>query len=407
MSTIKVNRIENTSTTDGGVSIDVDGHVTIDGQQLPTTGPLSNRNVIINGAMRVAQRGTSSNSSGYHTIDRFLIAMDGGTFSQSQEDVSISDLPYTNDGISKFARITNTTAPPNTTGFRGIRYSFESQDLYNSGWQYQNSNSFITVSFWVRASVSQKFYASLETTNGTAQKYVWGFTPAANTWTKITKIIPGSASVSLNNDANLGAYLNIAAFWGTNFTDSGVSEDAWEAWLTGTRFPDFSTTWKDTAGATFEITGVQLEVGSKVTPFEHESYGQTLAKCQRYYYEVFTSENNLESFGAGSVWTSSSVYFSVNFPVTMRAYPSFSGFTAGNGPGYLVIYSTGVAAWTNDSNSILATQRLGINGAALYTTYFVSTTNGIGGSVITFTPGNGAWVEKYSPNLRANFSAEL
>ena len=74
MSTIKVNKIENTSTASGGVAIDVDGHVTIDGQQLPTAGPLSNRNLIINGAMRVAQRGTqvTSVSSGdaYYTCDR-------------------------------------------------------------------------------------------------------------------------------------------------------------------------------------------------------------------------------------------------------------------------------------------------------------------------------------------------
>ena len=77
MSTIKVNRIENTSTTDGGVSIDTDGHVTIDGQQLPTAGPLSNRNLIINGAMEIAQRGTSTTTtvgsfSGF-SVDRFIL----------------------------------------------------------------------------------------------------------------------------------------------------------------------------------------------------------------------------------------------------------------------------------------------------------------------------------------------
>ena len=76
MSTIKVNKIENTATADGGVAIDVDGHVTIDGQQLPTAGPLSNRNMIINGAMQIAQRGTTDSvataDGEFYLIDRFF-----------------------------------------------------------------------------------------------------------------------------------------------------------------------------------------------------------------------------------------------------------------------------------------------------------------------------------------------
>ena len=355
----------------------------------PTAGPLSNRNLIINGAMRVAQRGISSTSSGYHTIDRFLIPMDGGTFSQSQEDVSTSDLPYTNDGISKFARITNTTAPPNTTGFRGIRYSFESQDLYNSGWQYQSPTSFVTVSFWVRASVSQKFYTSLEMTNGTSQKYVWGFTPAANTWTKVTKVIPGFASISLNNDVNLGAHFNIGAFWGTNFTDNGVSEDAWEAWVTGTRFPDFSTTWKDTAGATFDITGVQLEVGTRATPFEHENYGQTLAKCQRYAF-VARQDSAQTGFMNGAMWTSAVFIGVVHYPVTMRAKPDVTIADLGD----LTIFSNG----STDTIDAFVVQNQGLTATEIS----ISLDAGL-------TGGNSAWARLASggSNSKIVFNAEL
>ena len=114
MSTIKVNKIENTSTTAGGVEIDSSGHVQVDGVQMPTAGPLSNRNLIINGAMNVAQRGTSSTSSGLNTIDRFAAQWDQGAVTQSQEDLTTGS-PF-DSGFSHFFRLQNTTASTNAAG---------------------------------------------------------------------------------------------------------------------------------------------------------------------------------------------------------------------------------------------------------------------------------------------------
>ena len=279
MSTIKVNKIENTGTTDGGVEIDSSGHVQVDGLQMPTTGPLSNRNLIINGAMEVAQRGTSSTASGYKTIDRFAIQFDsGGT--QTQESLT-SGSPY-NEGFRKFARIANTTASTAAGATRRIGYLMEAQDLAKSGWNYTNSSSYITLSFWVRASVTQTYYVSLTTIDGTAQHYTFAISLTADTWTKIEKTIPGNSNITINNDNGLGFQIDFVPFFGTNFTDSSFTLDSWAAFSSSSRFPDFTTTWAGTTNATFDLTGVQLEVGEKATPFEHRSFGDELQKCQRY-----------------------------------------------------------------------------------------------------------------------------
>jgi hypothetical protein len=407
MSTIKVNKIENTSTTNGGVSIDVDGHVTIDGQQMPTAGPLSNRNLIINGAMRVAQRGTTSPSGGYQTVDRMDTQLTLGTVAQSQETLATSDLPFTQDGLTHFLRVTNTTGSTAAGAFRSPSTQLEAQDVHYSGWNYKSASSYVTLSFWVRASVSQEFYASLVSFDGTAQNYVFSFTPAANTWTKITKTIPGNANLQFDADTGAGLKVSIAAFWGTNWTAPSVTTDSWQTFTSSTRFPDFATTWASTNGATFDVTGIQLEVGSKSTPFEHRSYGDELARCQRYYYEVCDPNYNSEGIGSGEMWETNAAYISVSFPTTMRALPSFSGFGAGTGPGYIIVYASNSVGYSNDSNSILALQRAGVNGAMIYTSNFVDTSSGVGGSIQTFTQGYAVWMEKRNSSLRINFNAEL
>ena len=112
MSTIKVNKIENTATADGGIAIDASGHVTVDGQQLPTVGALSNRNIIINGAMQVAQRGTSgttTSSSAYLSVDRWKCT-DGG-----QGDFTVSQSSTAPDGFANSVKWDCTTADTSIT----------------------------------------------------------------------------------------------------------------------------------------------------------------------------------------------------------------------------------------------------------------------------------------------------
>ena len=328
MSTLKVNKIENTATSNGGVEIDNTGHVQIDGVQMPTAGPLSNRNLVINGAMQVAQRGTSSTTNGYETVDRFRTSWSGGTITQSQEVLS-SGSPY-DEGFRYFARLTNTDVTTDVNHWRRWIHYIEAQNIAQSGWDYTNTNSHITLSYWVRSSVSQEFFHYVDTRDGSQRKlFYWSTgTLAANTWTKITKTIPGHADLAFDNNNDIGLQIDLGAYLGQDTTSSSAgSADTWNDRVSSNRTPDYTQTWANTDEATFDITGVQLEVGEKATPFEHRIYGDELARCQRYYVQDGGS-NFHQLFGAiGFATTTTSCALKAFLPVPMRnsATLSFTG----------------------------------------------------------------------------------
>jgi len=323
MSTIKVNKIENTATTDGGVAIDATGHVTVDGQQMPTAGALSNRNLIINGAMQVAQRGTSSTSAGYNSVDRIKV-QPSETNTQSQLSLTSTDTPYSL-GFRNAFRLQNTTvsaAGANT--WREIDYRIEAQDLDNSGWDYTSTNSFITFSFWLRASVTQSYYLYIRTEDGTRRLFIKELAVTADTWKKFEITIPGDSGITINNDNGVGLLLRFLPWYGTTYTGSGTL-DAWSS-NTTERVPDMTSTWVTTLNSTFDFTGLQLEVGSRATQFEHRSYGDMLAKCLRYYQK--TSASSTAPFQRllpfGHMVSSSAIRLVAELRPPMRAVPSFN-----------------------------------------------------------------------------------
>ena len=322
MSEIKVNSIKGVGASTAAITVNnTDGTCTAN-----ITNNLSNRNLIINGAMQVAQRGTSSTAEGY-LVDRFRADF-GGTDEAptfAQVDVASGTTPYTN-GFRKALKITNgnQTSGAGASDFIMLRYKAEAQDIANSGWNYTSSSSYITLSFWVKSSVAQNFYGYLETSDGTA--YLYPFETgslSADTWTKVTKTISGNSNLTFNNDNGQGLILVFNAFRGTDTTGS-VSLNAWGAYNSSIRVPDMTSTWYTTNDATFEITGVQLEVGSVATDFEHRSYGQELALCQRYYTRLTGSGGNEMHF-TGSTKQQQYVSCSrVELPTTMRTAPSIS-----------------------------------------------------------------------------------
>jgi len=303
---------------------------------VPTEGQLSHRNLIINGAMQVAQRGTSVTDDGYKTVDRFILAYGGSDnhLTQAHHALTSSDTGPWAKGFRHSFHATNgnQTSGAGASDYTQLNYKIEAQDLANSGWDYTSASSYITISFWIKASVAQTYYCNLETPDGTVQLYTFSTGAlSANTWTKVTKTIPGNSSITVNNDNGIGMILIINAFLGTTYTTSSHTLNQWAAAGSyGNMAPDMTSTWWTTDDATFEITGVQLEVGSVATPFEHRSYGEELSRCQRYYTKQSGPSQGDWAIGTCSCLTSSNTGITVRLPTSMRATPSIvSNITGG------------------------------------------------------------------------------
>jgi len=279
------------------------------------------KNLIINGAMQVAQRGTSSTANGYGSVDRFSVTYSGTDEAptHAQADVASGTTPYTL-GFRKSLKLTNgnqTSGAGATDGIL-IQHKLEGQDVTGSGWNYLSSSSNVTLSFWVKSSVAQNFYFALITQSGTQKNYPMETgSLSADTWTKITKTIPGGSGITINNDNALGLFFEFMLFRGTDKTGS-VNLNEWGTYVGSARTPDQTSTWYTTNDATFEITGVQLELGSVATDFEHRSFAQKLALCQRYFQRV---NGCLVGVGAGTTSIRANYQPIVNF----RASPTITG----------------------------------------------------------------------------------
>ena len=253
------------------------------------------RNIIINGAMQIAQRGTSSTSDGYQTVDRFRIDDSGEDEACTREQVAVTSGGAYDSGFRNCLKITNgnQTSGAGSADYLQFAHRFEAQDLANSGWNYTSSSSFVTLSFWLKSSVAQAFSGSLRTHDGTEYSYKFD-TPSlsANTWTKVIKTIPGNSNLTIANDNGLGMTFYLYPFLGTSFTTANSDTETWVTGTAGNYSNDMTTTWWTTNDATFEITGLQLEVGSQATPFEHRSFGEELLLCQRYYQQLVVSDGN-------------------------------------------------------------------------------------------------------------------
>ena len=260
------------------------------------------KNIMINGAMNVAQRGTSISVEGY-ACDRWNYLRSGVneelTFSQSS--LTSSDLGPWGAGFRNCLKIQN----GNQTGGAGsndygiARYKIEAQDLANCGWDYTSSTSYITFSYWIKSSVPQNFYQYMRSHDGTAKVFAWETgTLIKDVWKKVVVTLPGDSGMTINDDNGIGMMITIPVFWGGTWTDNGVELGKWRTWDTNLRVPDYDGTWWTTDDATLEFTGVQLEVGSQATSFEFRHYGEELALCQRYYQKI-DGTSDLTPFGFG------------------------------------------------------------------------------------------------------------
>jgi hypothetical protein len=272
------------------------------------------KNKIINGDMRIDQRnaGASVNnaSSTTYTLDRWNCYGSSATkFSIQQNAGSVT--PST--GFTNYLGITSSAATtPGATDEYLFEQRIEGFNVSDLAWGTAGAKT-VTLSFLVRSSLTGTFGGAIQN-NAQDRVYVFSYTiSSANTWTSISVTIPGDTSgtwlttngVGLRVRFDLGTgstYKGTAGSWGSTFYNGvtgGVNVVA-------------------TNGATFYITGVQLEVGSTATPFERRLYNQELANCQRYYFKDFPN-TNYSPFGTGSLYNSTNAQIVYKFPVPMRA----------------------------------------------------------------------------------------
>lgn len=306
--------------TIGVTTIHVNG---INDLSYPTAGPLSNRNVIVNGAMRISQRETSLGSQtggGYKCLDRFRIGIVNlGTWTYTQS----TDAPA---GFSRSFKCECTTedASPAAGDLFNIQHRMEGQELQRLKKGTSSAESF-TVSFWVKSNKTGTYNLQAEDIDNNRSNVRQYGIESANTWEYKTLTFDGDTTGALDDDTEQSFRLIWWLGSGTNYS-SGTTPSTWEA-ATATNHAVGNVNLADSTSNVFYITGVQLETGSVATPFEHRSYGDELARCQRYY------EENKNTQYTSTGYHTSYIRAGMQFQVQKRAAPDVVITNAANSGG--------------------------------------------------------------------------
>jgi len=276
------------------------------------------RNIIINGAMQVAQRGTSATGLGAETsllLDRFSFGA-GATAGRA----TMSQVADVHDGFANALKLDCTTADTSIAANEQayVIYKFEGQELQQLKKGTSGAEK-MTLSFYVKGNAAATYTAEFydaDNNRHIAQEFSVG-----TDWSRITLTYVGDTTGAYDDDNALSLYLFIWLHAGSNFTSGTFVSNTWASVSNTIRVGDNQTSFFDSTNRTFFITGVQMEVGSVATPFEHRSFGEELALCQRYYTQSGYGEAaTLRSHGPG---INKLVIF--HFPQTMRAVPTCAG----------------------------------------------------------------------------------
>ena len=329
MSEIKVNSIKGVGASAAAITVNnSDGSCTAN-----ITNNLSNRNKVINGGMVISQRnGTSAvqlSASEQYIVDRFKNDT-GSNFDMKADASQSTDHP---DGFSNSLKLVcDGVSSAGTDGNGGIATFIEGQDVQDFGFGNSNAKA-MTLSFYAKSAAqnANHTYSVMVgySKDGTAArvKQLKSFTVTAS-WQRFTMTfqptgVAQSAGITNSNAYGIQIFFSLAA--GSNDLVSEITTWTEAAALVGVTGQD---NFFDASGNELYITGVQLEVGSVATEFEHRSFGQELALCQRY---LFKNINESGELGAnyGKAYSASELFASVRFPVGMRATPTVTAY--GNG----------------------------------------------------------------------------
>ena len=287
--------------------------------EVSTNGQVSGRrNMIINGAMNVAQRATSATgvgaSNAYFTVDRmYMLASTAGRLTMTQ----------TADGPSGFAnciKLDCTTADTSIGAgeYFVLGYHMEGQDLQQLKKGTSDAET-VTVSFYVKGNASATYtceFRDVENTRNISQEF-----SVTTSWNRISLTFDGDTVGALSDDTTGRMYLYFWLHAGSTYAGGTHTSNAWHT-TTANRVSDSQTSIVDSTDREFFITGLQMEVGSVATPFEHRSFGEELALCQRYYYRINPTDT-YQRYGHTMMINATLSETILTVPVTMRSEPTF------------------------------------------------------------------------------------
>lgn len=288
------------------------------------------RNIIINGGMDVAQRGTSHTTASGYTLDRWHL--NDGT--SGEFTVTQSTTVPTGQGFSSSYKLDCTTADasPSSSEYLIFNQRIEGQNL-----QYikkgTSSAESLTLSFYVRSNKTGDYVAELRDADNTRNNTIKYTISSADTWEKKTLTFAGDTSGALDNDNARSFDVNFWLLAGSNYTSGSFSSNTWSS-ITDANRAVGGTNIADSTSNEWYVTGVQLEAGSQASDFEFLPTDINLNRCLRYYY--VHAEGDQQQVGASSgYYNATYITTSIIFPTEMRAAPSL---VKTSGTGYYTIY---------------------------------------------------------------------
>ncbi len=346
--------------------------------QTAAASPYVLKNRIINGDMRIFQRGVAATTNSSYSVDRWrLNKSNDATESVSQN----TDAPT---GFSYSLRNTISTgdATLGTTQYSGLEQLIEGYNIADFGWGTANAKT-VTLSFWVRSSVTGTYTGNLRNPPATRVNPFNYTISVANTWEYKNITIIGDTSGTWETTNSAAIILSLYTALGSSYT--GGTAGTWgadPAYGCGSPVNGIASN-----GNIFAITGVQLEIGTSATPFERRLYNQELANCQRYYYVAASGAQ--KAVCMASYQTSTYMEGVVNFPVEMRTAPSLVVVTGTN---YYSMYRSNAHDYVNSFLQEYQTTLC----STLYNT-----------SEASGTTGNAGWILSENASGKISFSAEL
>lgn len=340
-----------------------DDSITVD--QIADNAVHGRRNLIINGAMNVAQRGTSKTgitSSIYSTVDRIAHNHDYPTGVTSIATSQDSDGP---SGFTKCFKIEPEQA--RTAALSGadrlfVTYKLEAQNLTHLDYGSSDAKN-LTVSFWVKSNLTGIVTVEITSPDsGSSYQYYHETITinTADTWEYKTFQILGNTNGTINNDTGIGLQMGLHVASGPTFTSGTFSTGSWRDGTSGNRSSSSNIDIYSSASNYFKITGIQFEVGDKATPFEHRSYGDELLECQRYYREYGGNTAN-ERVGVGFNHATNQCRLAIPLSPNMRTAPSES--------------TSADSHWTVESHGQYACSSIGLDQASPKVASFNCTTS--------------------------------